>query len=210
VLLALSRYGRHDLALKLARRTAVPSWGNQIESGATTTWDRWDGFVPGRGFQDPKNNSFDSVAFGSVGEWMMRAIGGIELDDAHATSGPVRLMPILDGPTRSSAEGPRAFEHFFLRPRIEGGVTWARAEHASIAGRIAVSWSIAGNVLTYDCTIPPNTRATLELPAQSRDAVEEGELPIAEVRILDVRRFEGGRVVIEVPAGTYHFTSRIG
>jgi alpha-L-rhamnosidase len=209
VLLALSRHGHHDLALKIAERRECPSWGNQIDNGATTTWQRWDGFVKDRGFAGGTDNSLDSVAFGSIGEWMMSTIAGIDVVDEHASSGPVQLMPILDGPTRSSAEGPRAFEHVLLRPMIDGDITWAKAQHASIAGQLSVSWRIEGGSFAYDCTIPANTNATLELPAKDKDGVTEGGSPLSKVKGLDVRRFENGRVVIDVPAGTYHFTSRI-
>ncbi len=209
VLLALSRHGHHDLALKIAQRRAAPSWGNQIDAGATTTWQRWDGFVKDRGFAAPTDNSFDSVAFGSIGEWMTSTIAGIDVVDEHVSSGPIELMPILDGPTRSSAEGQRAFEHVLLRPMIDGNVTWAKAQHASIAGALSVSWRVENGALTYDCTIPANTTATLELPAKDKESVTEGGEPATKVKGIDVRKLENRRIVIDLPAGTYHFTSRI-
>jgi alpha-L-rhamnosidase len=209
VLLALSRHGRHDLALKIAQRRECPSWGNQIDSGATTTWERWDGAIKGHMPKDAAHDSLDSVAFGSIGEWMMSTIAGIELVDEHATSGPIQLVPILDGPTRSSAEGPRAFSHVLLKPMIDGNVTWARAHHASIAGWLSVTWRVEAGVMTYDCTIPANTTATLELPAKVKESVTEGGEPATKVKGLDVRRFENGRIIIDLPAGTYHFTSHV-
>lgn len=207
-LLALSRHGHHDLALKLATRREVPSWGHAIDHGATTVWERFDGFVEGRGWRDPNSNSLDSVAFGSIGEWMVRTIGGIELEDRHLAYGPLMLEPILDGPTRTSAEGPRAFEHVALTPRIEG-LTWAKCEHHSIAGKIAVSWKREGDALSYECTVPPNTGATLALPAVDRSKVKEGGKPIDEVAGLQVWSVQGGIASIELPAGTYRFTSTL-
>jgi alpha-L-rhamnosidase len=207
-LLALSRNGRHDLALKIATRREVPSWGYAIDHGATTVWERWDGYVAGRGFQDGGMNSLDSVAFGSIGEWMVRTIGGIELEDRHIAYGPVMLEPILDGPTRTSAEGPRAFERFALRPKTDG-LSWAKCEHASIAGLIAVSWKREGDTLTYECTIPPNTIATLALPAVDRAKVTEGGKPVDAVPSLQVWSVEAGIASIEVPAGKYVFTSTL-
>lgn len=207
-LLVLSRHGRHDLALKLATRREFPSWGYAIDQGATTVWERWDGYVAGRGFGDAGMNSLDSVAFGSIGEWMVRTIGGIELEDRHLSTGPIILEPILDGPTRTSAEGPRAFEHVTLSPKIDG-LTWAKCSHASIAGTIAVSWKREGDVLTYECTLPPNTTATLALPAIDRAKVTEGGKPIAEVASLQVWSVENGIASIEVPAGKYVFTSTL-
>jgi alpha-L-rhamnosidase len=208
VLLVLSRHGHHDLALKLATRRELPSWGYAVDQGATTVWERWDGFVPGRGFQDGNMNSLDSVAFGSIGEWMVRAIAGIELEDRHLTTGPIVLEPILDGPTRTSAEGPRAFEHFTLSPKI-GNLTWAKCEHVSIAGPIAVSWKREGDTFHYECTLPPNTSATLALPAVDRAKVTEGGKPLAEVPGLQVWSVAAGIASIELPAGKYAFTSTL-
>src|SRR5262249_6506172 len=158
------------------------SWGYEIENGATTTWERWDGWVKGRGFQDPGMNSFNHYAFGSVGEWMMRAIGGIELDEsAYPAYGTVELYPLPNGKTRTSAQGPRAFEHFTLKPEI-GGLTWAKAEHHSIAGLISSAWKFDGTLFTYECTVPPNTSATVWIPAKDEASVTEGGTPVAKAR----------------------------
>jgi alpha-L-rhamnosidase len=43
-------------------------------------WERWDSFVEGRGFQAPFMNSFNHYALGSVGEFMYRNLGGINVD----------------------------------------------------------------------------------------------------------------------------------
>ena len=62
MMLELSESGRHDEADRLINLRTVPSWGYTIEMGATTIWERWDGYVAGRGFQDPGVNSFNHWA----------------------------------------------------------------------------------------------------------------------------------------------------
>ena len=84
MMLELSRNGRHDEAWRLINLRTVPSWGYMVEMGATTIWERWDGYVKGRGFQDPGMNSFNHWAFGAVGEWVWRELAGINPDDAAA------------------------------------------------------------------------------------------------------------------------------
>ena len=37
--------GRNDLAYALVRRTGYPSWQYSIGHGATTIWERWDGWT---------------------------------------------------------------------------------------------------------------------------------------------------------------------
>src|SRR5262249_45719819 len=54
----LSQVGRSDLAWKLALTDTYPSWLFSVKNGATTIWERWDGWTPERGFQDSSMNSF--------------------------------------------------------------------------------------------------------------------------------------------------------
>ena len=83
MMLELSRGGHHDEACRLVNLRTVPSWGYTIDMGATTIWERWDGYVKGRGFQSPGMNSFNHWAFGSVGEWIWRELAGINPDEEH-------------------------------------------------------------------------------------------------------------------------------
>ena len=71
--------GRCRVSAALTRRR-FRRWLFQVKLGATTMWERWDGWTPDKGFQDPGMNSFNHYAFGSVGEWMYRTVGGIDTD----------------------------------------------------------------------------------------------------------------------------------
>jgi alpha-L-rhamnosidase len=103
-------------------------------------WERWDGFVPGRGFQDAGMNSFNHWAFGSIGEWLMRMVAGIDPDESSP-----------------------AWTHVTIRPR-PGFITHARGEYDSIRGRIASEWSVEDGALLLDVEIPVGTTATIVLP----------------------------------------------
>lgn len=71
----LSRYGRSDLAYKLADRNAFPSWGWMLENGATTLWEHWAG--------SDSTFSHNHPMFGSISAWFFNWLGGIEpADDA--------------------------------------------------------------------------------------------------------------------------------
>ena len=61
----LTRFGRVDEAYRLITNREMPSWGYAIDHGATTIWERWDGYVEGRGFQNPGMNSFAHYGLGS-------------------------------------------------------------------------------------------------------------------------------------------------
>ena len=61
MMLELRAPGTIDVAYKLINTTTFPSWGYSIDNGATTIWERWDGYVKGRGFQDKGMNSFEPL-----------------------------------------------------------------------------------------------------------------------------------------------------
>jgi alpha-L-rhamnosidase len=146
----LTRMGRADLAYTLLENKTFPSWGYTIENGATTIWERWDGFVKGRGFQDPGMNSFNHWALGAVGEWMMQTLVGIQ--------------PIEPGWT-----------HFRLAPVPGGTLSFASGHFDAPTGRIESSWKRDGEKTTYRFRVPANTRATVELPGREPFEVGPGE-----------------------------------
>jgi hypothetical protein len=78
----LTRTGRLDIAYRLLTNETFPSWGYSIKNGATSIWERWDGWTEDKGFQDPGMNSFNHYAFGSVGRWLFNTVAGIDTDGA--------------------------------------------------------------------------------------------------------------------------------
>lgn len=71
----LSLNGRSDLALALADRSTLPSWGWMLENDATTLWEHWAG--------SDNTYSHSHPMFGSVSAWFFRWLGGIQpADDA--------------------------------------------------------------------------------------------------------------------------------
>ena len=83
------------------------------------------------------------MALDAVGEWMWRNIVGLNPDESKP-----------------------GWKHFTIAPRPGGGVTWARGTYKSIRGRIVSSCRIEGGKFNLDVTVPPNTTATVRLPAK--------------------------------------------
>jgi alpha-L-rhamnosidase len=183
-MLELTRNGRHEEAGRLICLRSVPSWGYMIDQGATTIWERWDGYVRGRGFQDPGMNSFNHWAFGAVGEWLWRELAGINPDEQNP-----------------------GFKHFILRPRPGAGTTWVNGRYDSIHGTIESRWTLEGDRLTLDVTVPANTTATIYVPAKSAGAVTEGGVPLAQAPGVKLLRMEDAAAVLEVVSGRYAFRS---
>jgi alpha-L-rhamnosidase len=180
-MLELSRAGYDDLAWQLITNRTFPSWLYMVDNGATTIWERWDGYVRGRGFQDPGMNSLNHWAFGAVGEWMWRNIVGLNPDELHP-----------------------GWKHFVIAPRPGGGVTWARGEFNSPRGPIAVDWKLDGTKLLLNAAVPPNTTATILLLRQADPILESGKT-VSRAQGVKLLKLENGRAVIEVASGQYKF-----
>jgi alpha-L-rhamnosidase len=152
----LADHGRADLAYALLHQEEFPSWGYSIRHGATTIWERWDGWTEHGGFQSAAMNSFNHYSLGSVGDWLFGRVAGIDQ-------------------TPDSV----AYRELWLRPLPGGRLTWARAEQETARGRVACGWSIADGRITVTATVPPGSTAVLEVPTPDPDSVREGDAPAA-------------------------------
>jgi len=179
---ALHQAGRDDVAYRLLFQDTYPSWLYQVKLGATTMWERWDGWTPKGGFQTIDMNSFNHYAFGSVGEFLYRMVAGIDTD------------------------GP-GFQRILIEPRPGGGLTEARASYEAITGRIVSGWRIEGGKLSLEVSIPPNTTATVRVPTSDPTAVREGSHPAKRSAAVTFLRAEPGGALYQIGSGTYRFES---
>ncbi len=178
----LTRAGHSDLAWQLVTNRTFPSWLYMIDNGASTIWERWDGYVKGRGFQDAGMNSFNHWAFGAVGEWIWRNVVGLNPDDAQP-----------------------GWKHFTIAPQPGGGVTWARGRYDSIRGPILSAWQLAGRELKLEISVPPNTTATVVLPAPTGAVITEDGHPLEGSRFVKLLRRTDDGAVLAVEPGRYSF-----
>jgi alpha-L-rhamnosidase len=84
---------------------------------------------------------------------------------------------------------------------------FVRVSHNSMHGRIRSEWRRAASQFELNVTIPPNTTATVYLPARDASAVREGGEPVAQSDGLRFERAENGRAVYSVGSGSYAFTA---
>jgi alpha-L-rhamnosidase len=177
----LTEAGYTDVAYCLLNNETYPSWGYTIKNGATTIWERWDGWTEA-GFQSPNMNSFNHYSLGSVGEWLYRYVAGIDL-----------VAP--------------GYGHILIRPRPGGGLTQASGEYDSVRGRISSSWKIEDDRFVLEALIPPNTTATVHVP--STDGVLEGGRPVDEADGVEFLRAGEGETILSVGSGRYEFEGRM-
>jgi len=180
----LTETGHLDVAYRLLNQDTFPSWGYSIKNGATTIWERWDGWTGEKGFQDPGMNSFNHYAFGSVGRWLFNTVAGIDTD------------------------GP-GYKRIRIEPQPAGGFTYAKASYDSINGKIASDWRIKDGKFSLDVAIPPNTTATVYVPAVDVGGVTESGRPAAKSDGVRFLRMDAGKAVFAVGSGTYSFKSQM-
>jgi alpha-L-rhamnosidase len=183
---SLSDYGNSDLAYKLLQNNQFPSWLYAVDQGATSIWERLNGYTTDKGFGGNNGmNSFNHYSFGAIGQWMMAYSLGIQRDEP-------------------------GFKKFILQPEPDptGKMTWAKGYYDSDYGRISSSWKMEHKKLIYAATVPANTTATLYLPAVDIKTIKEGGKPVANSKGIRFIRFQKGKAVYELQSGSYEFTAQ--
>lgn len=124
ILPALCEIGETELAYELIRRTEYPSWGYMLSQGATTVWERWNGYTTKDGFEDPEMNSFNHYSLGSCIEWLYTYVLGIKL-----------------------APGT---EKVVISPSFSRSLGYAKGKTYLSGGRISVSWRHKKNLVRLE------------------------------------------------------------
>ena len=151
------------MAYRLLLRREFPSWLYPVvRGGATTIWERWDGWTEERGFFDPTMNSFNHYAYGAVGDWLYRTVAGLELHPDPGASG-----------WRRALLAPRPPVHPGL-PEEEPLLTSARARLDTVSGCYQVSWSIEGQRFRFGALVPAGCSAEVDLPDGTREEIRAG------------------------------------
>jgi alpha-L-rhamnosidase len=161
----LTSEGRPDLAFALLHQEEFPSWGYTIQHGATTIWERWDGWTEENGFQSPQMNSFNHYSLGSVGEWLWRSAAGID-----------------------QAPGSVAYSDLVIAPEFGPALDWVTARYDSPRGLVRVGWRRRGEGVDVELEIPPGRPAELRLPAGVAGQITVDDRPVGDhpwARFLD-------------------------
>jgi alpha-L-rhamnosidase len=182
----LTRYRYTDVAYKLLLQETYPSWLYPVKIGATTIWERWDGQKPDSTFQTPGMNSFNHYAYGAIGDWMYRVVTGIDAD--------------VNAP---------AYKHIIIKPRPGGDLTNASSKYETSFGLVSSSWEQSNGQFTFDVEIPANTTATISIPTESPESINENGKPLSANKDLKTTPGEEGYITIETGSGRYHFTSKL-
>jgi alpha-L-rhamnosidase len=116
--------------------------------------------------------------------WLMQAVAGLNPDP----------------------EAP-GFKRFVVKPGITGdpALTWAKCSYESEWGTIHTGWRRESGRFQLDVTVPPNTTATVYVPAGGKASVNETRHAIGPSGAARWLRDEAGFVVFDVQPGRYRF-----
>lgn len=182
---ALSENGNHTNAYRLLQNKTYPSWLYSVVNGATSIWERLNSYTVENGFGGNNSmNSFNHYSFGAVSSWMYNYSLGIQRSPDHA-----------------------GFKHFILKPTPDPDkvMTFSKGHYDSVYGIIKSGWKTDKGNLSYKCTVPPNSTATLYLPAKSvGQIIESGKVISTWIGL----KVDGENVMIPLTSGAYTFEVR--
>jgi alpha-L-rhamnosidase len=143
-------------------------------------WELWNGNTA-----DPAMNSHNHVMLvGDLTTWLYEYLAGIRTDPAHP-----------------------GFKHLLMRPQPVPGLEFCKASYRTMYGTVASQWKVEGPTFRWKIKLPPNTTATLWVPAAEPGKVREAGGPAAESPGVHFVRADGGRTVYELDSGDFEFTA---
>ena len=137
----LSDNGYSSLAYTLLLSDANPSWLYQIKRGATTIWEHWNGINENGDTLNPRMNSYNHYAYGSVVDWLYGVMAGINTDENNP-----------------------GFKHIIFKPVTDERIDFVRASIDTRYGVVASEWkrSDSGDI-EYIFNVPVGCSATVIL-----------------------------------------------
>ena len=172
---ALSREGRAEVAYGIVNQADFPGWGWMLENGATTLWEHWA--------LSEDTFSHSHPMFGSVSQWFMNWLGGIQ-----------------------PAPEAVGFDRIIIRPQVIQELSWVRCSYDSVRGKIVSNWRREGGRINLQVEIPFNTTALIFVPAHTVGQVTENGSPISRAPGVELVRTDRDAVVCRVGSGRYSFS----
>lgn len=193
---AFAEHGGGDALHRIATSTEYPGWGYMVRQGATTIWEAWGGVQ--EGFVGYNSGEDSMPMFATISEYFYSDVAGLRGPDYFGT--------------RATAPG---FREIIIRPRLQVGLTHARATIRTVRGLASVAWEQGENSFDLSATIPPNATGIISLPKSGMNVttIEESEQIVWEnggflkgVPGISAAAEEDEYVAFSVGSGSYRFT----
>jgi len=189
VLDALRITGRDRDILHILTDASEPGWANILAQGGTFTWEMWkpkdqDVLTPplasllGNG--DSRSHGFGSNVLVAIQQTLLGVLPTAPGYASFAVTVPLHALSYASGQVPT--------------PHGAIGVAWTRP-------------AVATRPFKVDVTVPANTTASIGIPALSLDNVRESGMALRRQEGITAASIDGDYAVVEVGAGSYHFTS---
>lgn len=179
VLMALTKYDRSDVIADMLKLKDQPSYGYQIENGATTLCEDWDG--PNLKRPHGSQNHF---MLGGAEEWFYSGLAGI-----------------------MTVRGENPLNQIVIKPHFAEGIDWVEASHHHPYGMVNVEWNRVKqeNKLILRVTIPANATGVVYLPVSEENNITEGGKKLHEVEELQIIEVKKDYISVKIGSGNYSF-----
>jgi alpha-L-rhamnosidase len=122
------------------------------------------------------------TCFTGIAGWLTKGLCGIQPDEKNA-----------------------GYKHFTVKPFLVDEVNFAEASVGSPHGEIVSRWERKDNKITLSVTIPPNTSATVYIPASQPEQISENGHPLDVTEGVVSKGAANDYVVVEATSGKYEF-----
>lgn len=149
LLYALADNGYFETACKVLMNNGYPGWLYEVDMGATTVWERWNSLMPD-GTPNPDGmNSYNHYAYGSVMEFVIKRIAGLQPNAA-------------------------GYKKVKIAPKPCKGLAEIKAEYDSVSGKIVAGYGQTNGKITFFAEIPEGVEAEIVLPNEKPVKVKSG------------------------------------
>lgn len=136
----LTRYGRGDLAYRIAAQTEYPSWGYWVNQGATTSWETWSNCSA--------EQTLDHPFLATVDDWFYQYLAGIQpTEPGYASARVAPLFPEeLDHVAASITTPHGTLSSSWVRK--EGGISLTIAQPRAVTTEIVLPFAPESVIVT--------------------------------------------------------------
>ena len=184
-LLTLFDNDMDDIAYRILYNEEFPGWLYAINLGATTIWERWNSILENGTTSNPRMNSFNHYAYGSVCEAIYSRIAGL----------------------RNLAPG---WKKVLIKPQLNYRMKSINFSYESISGKYEIDWKWVNSLFYMNITIPYGAKAKIILPNGSMYNVKEGKYNFeceinkniyspfsVDIPLIDIMKNSGGAEIIK-------------
>ncbi len=189
---ALTDLGYVDIIYKIATQTTYPSWGFQIENGATASWERWELMTGSE--MNSHNQGFGAL----INTWFFKGLAGINAEWNNS-----------------------AANKFIIKPHVVKDLGYVNTSLKTIRGLVASNWKIEDNSLTLDVIVPFNSMAKVFIPKlhnifgekitilENKSILWKEGKYIQDIEGIFKSKEEEDFIVLDVGSGSYEFEVKI-